>query len=278
MANAANGSAEGAPAYFILDTESVPDGRLLALVRYAGEELTDEQAVARAQEEARRRSGDTSDFVPVSFHFPVAVCVARVGADFRLQSLSCLDADHFRPREMTELFWKGMAHYEREARVKLVTFNGRGFDLPLLELSAFRFGCCSAAYFERSRNRFKGHLDLLDWLTNYGAYRLSGGLNLLSKLLGKPGKKDTRGDQVYDLYRSGQVRLINDYCLADVLDTYFVFLRTRVLTAKLSLAEEQDLVRAARDWLTTQCDCNPACAAAVRRYLEHWGDWQPWPV
>jgi len=113
-----------------------------------------------------------------------------------------------------------------------VTFNGRGFDLPLLELAAFRWGYSVRDHFYNSRNRFNGnHLDLFDWLSNYGACRLAGGLNLLAKLLGKPGKMEVAGDQVWNLHREGKLQEINDYCLCDTLDTYFVFLRTRVFWA-----------------------------------------------
>src|SRR5947209_14957931 len=87
------------PAFLILDTESIPDGKLLSQTKYPGENLPAEEAVKRAQEEARERSKDGSDFLPVAFQYPVAVCVARVGSDYRLQALTCLDSPQFRPRE-----------------------------------------------------------------------------------------------------------------------------------------------------------------------------------
>lgn len=267
----ASANGNESPAFLVLDTESVPDGRLLALVKYPDEPLGPVEAVARAQAEARERSRDGSDFVPVAFQYPVAVCVARVAADFRLQGLTALGAPHYRTRDMVEQFWRGLARYPR---AKLVTFNGRGFDLPLLELAAFRYGCAGLDYFQRSRNRFGGgHADLCDWLSNYGACRLNGGLNLLSKLLGKPGKMDVSGDQVYAMFRAGKLQAINEYCMFDVLDTYFVFLRTRVLTGDLSLAAEQQVVRDARAWITGRVADTPALA----QYLDHWGDWDPWP-
>ena len=86
------------PAYLVVDTESVPDGKLLGQVRFADESLSAEEAVARAQAEARAQSQSGSDFLPVTFQYPVAVCVLRVGADFTLQALTCLDAPEFRPR------------------------------------------------------------------------------------------------------------------------------------------------------------------------------------
>ena len=257
-------------AFLVLDTESVPDGRLIAKVRYPGEQLTPEEAVARAQAEARERSPGGSDFLPATLQYPVAVCVIRVGADFRLEAVTCLDAPHFRPAEIVKKFWHGVGHY----KAKLVSFNGRGFDLPLLELAAFRYGCAARDHFYNSRNRYGGnHLDVMDWLSNYGACRLAGGLDLLSKLLGKPGKMEVSGDQVYEMHRAGRYQDINDYCLFDTIDTYFVFLRTRVLSGDLTLEQEHQIVLHARDWLTAKVNELPA----LRQYLANWGNWEPWP-
>jgi predicted PolB exonuclease-like 3'-5' exonuclease len=266
------GAAAGTPpAFLIMDTESVPDGRLLGKIKYPDQELTADQAVRKAQEEARANSYNGSDFLPVSFQYPVAVCILRVGRDFALQSIKCLDAPEFRTREIVAEFWRGLALCPR---AKLVTFNGRGFDLPLLELAAFRYGCCGRDYYQGSRNRYGGnHLDLLDWLGNYGASRMAGGLDLLAKLLGNPGKHDMSGDQVYDLYQLGRVREINEYCLFDTLDTYFVFLRTRVMAGEITLQQEEQLVAFAREWLTGKAADMPA----LLDYLGNWGDRDPWP-
>lgn len=264
-------SDSSSPSYLILDTESVPDGCLLNRVKYPGDGLDSDEAIRRAQNEARVRSNDASDFVPVTFQYPVSVCVARVGADFRLQAVTCLDAPQFRPREMTEGFWKGLARYHP---ARLVTFNGRGFDLPLLELAAFRYGCCTGIHYEQARDRYRGqHLDLFEWFTNKGAYRFTGGLNLLAKMLGKPGKSGIAGDQVYSYYQAGRVQEINDYCLADTLDTYFVFLRTRVLTGEITIAQEHEIVAASKTWLTERAADTPG----IKNYLDNWGDWNPWP-
>src|SRR5205809_1878189 len=146
-------STEAAPAYLIIDTESVPDGKLLARVKYGDDNLTPEQAVARAQEEARAASSSGSDFLPVTFQVPVAACVLRVGADYGLQAVTCLDAPEFQPRRIVEQFWSGVVSYRSKyrQRIKLVTFNGRGFDLPLLEVAAFRYGITGRDHFANSR-------------------------------------------------------------------------------------------------------------------------------
>jgi predicted PolB exonuclease-like 3'-5' exonuclease len=253
----------------IIDTESIPDGRLLRLVKYAEHDLTDEQAVERARQEARENSHAGSDFLPVTFQVPVSVCVARVARDFSLEKITCLDAPRYRPREIVKQFWSGM----EKLNAKLVTFNGRGFDMPLLELAGYRYGCAALSYFQKSRNRYSGSIDLMDWFTNYGAYRMAGGLNLLAKLLGLPGKMEVAGDQVYELYRQGRYQDINDYCMCDTLDTYFIFLRTRVMVGEMTQEREAELIGRARDYLTGRVGELPA----LKQYLESWAAGGPWP-
>ncbi len=263
------------PGYLIFDCESVPDGRLLNIVEYPTETLLPEEAVARAQAEARASSGG-SDFLPVTFQLPIAICVLRVGVDHSLQGIACLDAPAFRPRSIIEQLWAGLVHYRRQypGQVKMVTFNGRGFDLPLLEMAAFRYGLSVPELLSDHSTRYADwHLDLMDWLTNYGAIRLSGGLNLLSKLLGKPGKMEVTGKKVYRMWVEREIQRINDYCLFDTLDTYCVFLRTRVMAGALTLDAEQALIRRTHDWLREQTSVYPALA----EYVTRWGDWQPWP-
>jgi predicted PolB exonuclease-like 3'-5' exonuclease len=253
-------------AFLVVDTESVPDGRLLGQVKYPGDCLSAEDAITKAQDEARQASSTGSDFLPVCFQTPIAVCVVRVASDFSIQNVSCLDAPQFRPAEIVRKFWVGVEMYQR---VKLVTFNGRGFDMPLLELAAFRYGLSLRDYCQSSRNRFGGnHVDLLDWITNFGACRLPGGLNLLAKMLGKPGKTEVSGDQVHRMYREGRLQEINDYCLCDTLDTYFVFLRTRVVTGEITTDQEQELVKTARDYLEGKTGEIPA----LRAYLDAWSE------
>jgi 3'-5' exonuclease len=249
-------------AFLVVDTESVPDGRLLAAVKYPGENLSPEEAVARAQSEARETSWNNSDFIPVTFQVPVGVCVLRVGSDFSLQTFAYLDAPQFRPREIVSKFWYAVSWY----KAKLVTFNGRGFDIPLMELAAYRYGFCLKDHY-LDRNRYKGsHVDLQEFLTNFGAYRLNGGINLLAKLLGLPGKMDVKGDQVYQMYREGKYQEINDYCLCDTLDTYFVFLRTRILTGDITAEQEKELIAKAKELLESKTGEFPI----LHKYLECW--------
>ena len=264
--------------YFVFDVESVADGQLVAQLRYPGQGLPPEEAVNRFRAELLETRG--TDFIPYTYQMPVSVAVAKVTEDFALADLVVLDDPSYRPHVITDLFWRGWEAYRRPT---LVTYNGRTFDVPLLELAAFRFGISLPKWFDAAggrayqqpRNRYNAasHLDLMDLMTNFGASRFSGGLNLAAHLLGKPGKMEVEGQMVQDLYHAGRVGEINDYCRCDVLDTYFVFLRSRVVVGQLPLEREQELVAAAKRWIEERADEQPA----YRTYLDHWGDWvNPW--
>jgi len=263
--------------YLVFDIESVADAELVAKLRYAGESIEPAEAVRRYRAELMGKY--ESDFIPYTFQIPVSVAVGKVTGDLRLADVVVLDEPQFRPHVITENFWRGWEKYRRPT---LVSFNGRGFDLPMLELAAFRYGLSVPGWFrsdgksfEQARSRYntRSHIDLCELLTNFGSTRFHGGLNLAANLLGKPGKMDVEGHMVQDLYDAGRLAEINDYCRCDVLDTYFVFLRTRVLMGQLPLDTEQQIIAQTKAWLEQKA----AVVSAYRIYLEHWGDWvNPW--
>ena len=195
--------------YLVFDTESVADAELVAKLKYAGEGLSPAEAVRRYRDELLEKY--ESDFVPYSFQMPVSVVVGKVTADFRLEDIVVLDEPQFRPHVITENFWRGWEAYRRPT---LVSFNGRGFDLPLMELAAFRYGVSVPGWFQatgksfdqpRSRYNTTAHIDLCELLTNFGSTRFTGGLNLAANLLGKPGKMDVQGDMVQDMFDAGRL-------------------------------------------------------------------------
>ena len=260
-------------AFLVVDCESIPDGRLLNLVKYARRrDLPTSDAIEKARDGGRGRTRHTgSDFLPSRFRFrwPCA-CSASPPTSACRPSPASTRRSTARARSSRS---SGSACRSTPS-AKLVTFNGRGFDLPLLELAAFRYGCPARDYFASGRNRFNGDLDLMDWLTNFGASRgFAGGLNVLAKLLGKPGKMDVSGDQVYEMYKAGQNQEINDYCMFDTLDTYFVFLRTRVLTGEITPEQEVELIAKAKKILAAQSADLPA----LKHYVDNCTDCNPWP-
>ena len=268
-------------AFLVIDTESIPDGRLLKMVKYGDQNLTEDEAIEKARQDARETSYTGSDFIPYTFQLPVAVCVARVGTDFGLQAVAALDAPLYRTKEIVKKFWLGLSFY---TKCKLVTFNGRSLR-PAADGDSPRsdHGCDGArTTFTNSRNRFQGnHIDLMDWLSNYGACRIERRPeHVLAQRRGggrQPGcgKMDVCGRSgVRYVQAAASCKQINDYCMFDTLDTYFVFLRTRVLTGDVSPEQEAELIARAKRTLAAQTKDLPA----LKTYLDNWTDFQPWPA
>jgi len=261
--------------HLVFDVESVADGELIAKVRYPGQQLSPAKAIAKYQEELLEKSGNT--FIPHTFQRPVVVVIGKLNPKFELMDLVSLDEPKFRSHVITENFWRGWEVYRRP---QWVTFNGRTFDIPIMELAAFRYGISLPKWFggkgyDSPRNRFNGqaHLDLQELLTNFGAARLNGGLNLVAQMLGKPGKMGLNGEAVQQKYDEGGIDEISDYCRCDVLDTYFVFLRCMVITGRIPLDRELELVESAKQFIGDRAD---ECQA-YQDYLHQWGDWvDPW--
>ena len=266
-----------AVSYLVFDIESIADGDLISKVRYPSENYSPEKAIEVYCQERLEQTG--TEFIPYTYHLPVSVAIIKLGVDLKIIDIVTLDAPEYRPHVITKQFWEGWKFYEMPT---LVSFNGRTFDIPLMELSAFRFGIGIPAWFnlkdrtyEQRRNRYNqdSHLDLQEVITNFGATRLNGGLNLVANLLGKPGKMGIAGHMVQDLYNEGQLGRINDYCRCDVLDTYFVLLRTKVLTGEITIENEAELVADATEWLEMRSEEFPVYA----EYLQQCSPWEnPW--
>jgi len=256
-------------AWVVFDTESVPNGELIRRTKFPGQEITVEDAIAKAMAEAKEKSWNGSDFLPVTFQMPICFAVMRLDAQYNLLGLTsyCEPTE----AEITRKFWKGTSNYvNRDTGASLVSFNGRTFDVPLMEMAAFRHGVAANFHFEEKygpRYRYGSwHFDILEFLTNTGACKLAGGLDVLCKSIGVPGKSGTNGGDVYQLWREGQYQAISNYCQRDVIDTYLVFLRCQVIRGLLTIDREAQLHEALAGWLKNQSSERPF----LSEYLRDW--------
>ena len=135
------------------------------------------------------------------------------------------------------------------AKDTLVTWNGRGFDLPVIIARALKHAVPMEWYFRSRDYRYRysvaGHLDLCDQLCDHGAGR-RWSLDAAAKLIGWPGKIDTSGGDVADLYAAGDIERIGSYCLEDVVQTAAVLLRSALLFGWLdadAAAEREDALK-----------------------------------
>lgn len=215
-------------AFAVFDVETRVDKHLLNQVYFAGQGLTDSEAFERYRSDLRNRRGD--DFFPITLHVPISIAIGNVGDDYTLQAVETLALGDYSEEKLVREFW---TRAERFAGT-LVSFNGRRFDIPVLELAALRHGIPTPNHFgpdNLARNRYSSarHFDLFDYLTNFGAVSLAGGMDLLLKMIGMPGKTGMDGSMVQEYFEAGRLAEIHRYCRDDVVQTYFLFLRVALI-------------------------------------------------
>jgi len=123
-----------------------------------------------------------------------------------------------------------------DRRPCLVTYNGRGFDLPVITSRCLRHGIPFRHYFAARDVRYRfspeGHLDLMDYIADFGAAKPSK-LDVMAKLSGMPGKVGVDGKDVGPMVHAGRLDEVRNYCLCDVAQTAGVFLRLQLLRGEL---------------------------------------------
>ena len=251
---------------FAFDIETVPDvelGRRL----HGLEGLTDKQVGYVMQTRQREQTG--SEFLSLEQHRVVAISVAmRTRDGFKAWSLGEPDASE---ADLVRRFFDGI---ERHGPT-LVSWNGSGFDLPVLHYRALRHSVQAHRYWETGDEdpAFRGnnylsrfhwrHVDLMDVLSGYqGRGRV--GLGQMAQLLGLPGKLGMSGEAVWEAHLEGRSAEIRHYCETDVINTYLVYLRFELMRGRLTHEEHVRECGLVRDWL------GAAGAPHLARFLAAW--------
>lgn len=251
---------------FAFDIETIPDvelGRHL----FGLEGLTDKQVGYVMQ--TRRREETGSEFLPFEQHRIVAISVAlRTRDSFHVWSLGEQDAGE---GELVQRFFDGIEKYTPD----LVSWNGGGFDLPVLHYRALRHGVQAPRYWETGDedqafrwnnylNRFHWrHLDLMDVLAGYQA-RGRASLENVATLLGLPGKLGMSGEKVWDAWLDGGIEQIRNYCETDVLNTFLIYLRFEQMRGRLSRDQHRAECKLIRDTLAAQARPH------LQQFLDAW--------
>lgn len=232
--------------YTIVDIETRIDKDLVRNVFFSRENLSAEEAYARFQQQLRQEQGN--DFFPLSFHIPISIAIGQVNEERILTAVETLEEQEYSEEGIVRGFWLRLERFPGT----MVTFNGRNFDLPVLELQALKYGCSVPRYFGgRHRNRYaeEGHYDLYDFLTNHGVHRLRGGFNVIAKLIGLPGKTEIDGSMVQQLWQDNRLTDIHRYCRQDVIQTYLLFLRIELMRGRVTLDQyERAMQRSEGFW------------------------------
>jgi predicted PolB exonuclease-like 3'-5' exonuclease len=224
----------------VFDCETIPDFELIRnIFGFSG---SDTDVASFAMKEQKEKSG--SDFLPVAFHQVTAIS-AVVADDFGM----FIRVNSIEGKNERELINSFLSFIDRK-NPKLISFNGRSFDIPMLLTRAMRYNLSCPAYFDtdnkelgkskwdsyRYRYSDRFHVDLLDHISDFGAVR---GMKLdhLCTMAGLPGKYDVSGDQVMDLYLKGEIEKIKEYCESDTLNTYWLYLKYELLRGNITIED-----------------------------------------
>ncbi len=216
----------------VFDIETVPDVAGLRKLFPMPAEVSDAEVAHAAFE--RRREATGSDFLPLHLHRVVAIsCALRERDSFRVWSLG----EPTQPEgELLRRFYDGIDKYTPQ----LVSWNGSGFDLPVLNYRAMVHGVRAARFWEMGDedrdfkwnnyiSRYHSrHLDLMDVLAMYQG-RGNAPLDQMAQLVGLPGKLGMDGSKVWEAFQSGKIADIRNYCETDVANTYLLFLRFQLV-------------------------------------------------
>ncbi|MEK6748542.1 MAG: 3'-5' exonuclease [Pseudomonadota bacterium] len=252
---------------FVFDIETVPDvatGRRM----YDLGDLSDKD-VANALAQLRRQQTGGADFLKLPMHRVVAIsAVLRTRETFKVWSLGGPDSDE---AELVKRFFDGVEKFAPT----LVSWNGGGFDLPVLHYRAMLHGIAAPRYWDQGEfdrdckwnnylNRYHmRHTDLMDVLSLFQA-RATATLDEVAVLLGFPGKLTMDGSQVWERYLAGDIADIRNYCETDVLNTYLIYLRFEMMRGHLTAEQYQAELSVVRD------DLAQADKPHWKAFLEAW--------
>jgi len=242
----------------VFDIETIPDVDL-------GRRLLDMEAatdgeVAEAMFAARREETG-AEFLPYEQHRIAAISVAlRTGEQFHVWSLGAVESPE---DELVARFFGGL----EKTQPTLVSWNGGGFDLPVLHYRALKHGVVSRRYWDTGDfdqsfryNSYLGrfhwrHIDLMDVIAGFqGRGRAS--LEHVAALLGLPGKLGMSGALVWGAYQEGRLPDIRAYCETDVLNTYLVYLRFELIRGRLSREAYEAEIARAWEWLDERSEAH----------------------
>lgn len=222
---------------FVFDIETIPDvnaGKAL----YDLSDLDDENIV-NALLKMRREEAAGSEFLPHYMHQIVCIsAVLRTPTQLKVWSLG---EENSSEKELLQRFFAGIEKFSPT----LITWNGSGFDLPVIHYRALIHGICSSRYWETGDmdsqfkwnnylNRYHDrHTDLMDTLSGFQA-RATAPLDKIAVMLGLPGKLGESGEKVWSYFNAGRIDRIRNYCETDVLNTYLIYLRYQLIRGRLS--------------------------------------------
>jgi len=240
-----------------------------AKILYNLDDLKAEDAAELMFSHRRQETDGKSDFLRHYLHKIVAISlVLKTHDKLSVWSLGDVDSDE---AELIQRFFEGIERYTPT----IVSWNGSGFDLPVLHYRSLLHKVVAQRYWENGDDdqgfrwnnylsRFHSrHTDLMDVISGYMTTARAP-LDQIATLLGFPGKMGMSGDKVWDCYAAGEIEAIRNYCETDVLNTYLVYLRYELIRGRLTEKAYEDECNKVRDMLNNEIKPH------LKEFLEAW--------
>jgi predicted PolB exonuclease-like 3'-5' exonuclease len=242
----------------VFDIETIPDVAGLRLLASPEETAGLSDSEVHARYVASRAQEGKSDFMPLHLQRILVIsCVFRNAEGLHVHSFVDRESDGASQEgKVVQTFF---ATVERHVP-QLVSWNGGGFDLPVLHYRAMRHGVVASKYWDLGEddrefkwNNYIGryhlrHLDLMDLLSLYQP-RACAPLDAMARLCGFPGKLGMDGSAVYPAYLEGRKDEIRRYCETDVMNTYLLYCRCQRMRGGFTEAEYEREMTFVRDCL-----------------------------
>jgi predicted PolB exonuclease-like 3'-5' exonuclease len=257
---------------FVFDIETVPDTD--GLYSLTGSTANDLQQKRKELEEYHIAISNGNSFLRQPFHKVVSISiliadVVKVGNyelydNLKLGTISNMKFDE---KTMVENFFNYVCNF----LPKIVSYNGKTFDMPVLKYRALKYGLPLENLF-KSGDKWSNyhqkyskdwHCDLLDVFSDYGASAKCK-MNEICSIAGLPGKIGVDGSKVTDLYDKGKLKEIDDYCETDVANTYLLYLNYCLLSGIINKDIFMDLNNKFKNYLLKEDKNN------YKEFIEEW--------
>lgn len=259
----------------VFDIETVADLDGARQVYPQLAKLNDEDTLTALNNLRLQESGHTFMRLPLQR----IVCISMLYIKDGQFSLFSLTSETKSEKEIIQTFFR--AFKDINNLPQLVSWNGSGFDIPVLIYRAMQYDLSVPLLFEEGNrinsmrfdnyvNRYQSrHLDLMDRFSQYGASHREA-MHVVASLYGLPGKTDIDGSMVGDLVQQEQWHKLAIYCESDVLNTWLIYLRWQRLIGKLSSSDFEAWQQQTRYYLNGRLEEDES----IRHhdFLAHWPD------
>ncbi|VEG12691.1 3'-5' exonuclease [Moraxella cuniculi] len=231
----------------VFDIETIPD--VATGKRLYPDIATLNDADALTALTALRQAEAGTDFMRLPLH--KIACLSFLwfdGQNFHLKSLSL---ENLSEKEILSTFLRAF-----DKKPTLVSWNGSGFDIPVIMYRAMHHKIAAASLFNSAQKpdylyRYGDmHIDLMDKMSLYNGYQRQR-LDTVASLCGFAGKGDIDGSQVVPMVQAGEWEKLCNYCEADVINTWLIYLRWLILTGKASLDDYEALMTDTYQFIST---------------------------